>query len=111
MNKKLIRSTESDLHRIVKESVNKVLREGGLRVNYGTDNESLEKKWFVYDRLIHKIIEAKDDLKRITGNQDPDTPYYQKKDERLWNFTHALDKVLAEYGFEDGFDPTEDMSW
>lgn len=28
MNKKLIRLTESDLHRIVKESVNKVLREG-----------------------------------------------------------------------------------
>ena len=29
MNKKLIRLTESDLHRIVKESVNRVLREGG----------------------------------------------------------------------------------
>ena len=28
MNKKLIRLTETDLHRIVKESVNKVLREG-----------------------------------------------------------------------------------
>ena len=28
MNKKLIRLTESDLHRIVKKSVNKVLREG-----------------------------------------------------------------------------------
>ena len=30
MNKKLIRLTESDLHRIVKESVNKVLREAQL---------------------------------------------------------------------------------
>ena len=28
MNKKLIRLTESDLHRIVKQSVNKVLKEG-----------------------------------------------------------------------------------
>ena len=28
MNKKLIRLTEDDLHRIVKESVNKVLKEG-----------------------------------------------------------------------------------
>ena len=28
MNKKLIRLTESDLHKIVKESVNKVLNEG-----------------------------------------------------------------------------------
>jgi hypothetical protein len=28
MNKKLIRLTESDLHRIVKESVKKVIKEG-----------------------------------------------------------------------------------
>jgi hypothetical protein len=28
MNKKLIRLTESDLHRIVKESVNRIIREG-----------------------------------------------------------------------------------
>jgi hypothetical protein len=111
MNKKLVRLTESDLHRIVKESAKRILKEGGLRVNYGTDNESLEKKWLVYERLVHKIIEAKDDLKRITGNQGSDTPYYQKKDEMLWNFAHALDEVLAEYGLEDGFDPTEDMSW
>jgi hypothetical protein len=31
MNKKLIRLTESDLHRIVKESVNRVLKEGERR--------------------------------------------------------------------------------
>ena len=37
MNKKLIRLTESDLHRIVKESVNKTLKEG---LN---DNEGFEK--------------------------------------------------------------------
>lgn len=34
MNKKLIRLTESDLHRIVKESVNKVLRETIRQRNY-----------------------------------------------------------------------------
>lgn len=33
MNKKLIRLTESDLHRIVKESVKKVLKEGAIRRN------------------------------------------------------------------------------
>ena len=36
MNKKVIRLTESDLHRIVKESVNKVLREaedGNISMN------------------------------------------------------------------------------
>ena len=109
--KKTIRLTESDLYRIVNESAKRILKEGGLMVNYGTDNESLEKKWLVYERLVHKIIEAKDDLKRITGNQNVDTPSYQTKDEMLWNFANALDDVLAEYGLEDGFDPTEDMTW
>ena len=33
MNKKLIRLTESDLHRIVKESVNRILREAEYDVN------------------------------------------------------------------------------
>ena len=42
MNKKLIRLTESDLHRIVKESVNKVLNEIG-----GTSSG-------FYDRMLQK---------------------------------------------------------
>ena len=33
MNKKLIRLTESDLHRIVKESVKKILKESRLKSN------------------------------------------------------------------------------
>ena len=33
MNKKLIRLTESDLHRIVRESVNKILKEDGYLYN------------------------------------------------------------------------------
>ena len=33
MNKKLIKLTESDLHRIVKESVNRVLKEGSFNPN------------------------------------------------------------------------------
>ena len=35
MNKKLIRLTEQDLHRIVKESVNKILKEGYFDDPYG----------------------------------------------------------------------------
>ena len=109
--KQRIRLTEGDLHRIVKESVGMVLKEGGPRINFATDNEGLEKKWLVYERLVHKIIEAKEDLKRITGNQNPDTPYYKEKDEHLWNFAHSIDQVLLEYGLEDGFDSTEDVTW
>ena len=46
MNKRLIRLTESDLHRIVKESVKKVLKEGGLYAPIPQDNS--EKCWSVW---------------------------------------------------------------
>jgi len=43
MAKKLIRLTEQDLHRIVKESVNMILKEG----NYAQDKaRNCAKKWF-----------------------------------------------------------------
>ena len=45
MNKKLIRLTETDLHRIVKKSVNKVLREGvynGTGHYFGSNGDGLE---------------------------------------------------------------------
>ena len=42
MNRKLIRLTESDLHRIIKESVKKILKE----INK-TEKEKDEKKGFV----------------------------------------------------------------
>ena len=44
-NKKLIRLAEADLHRIVKESVNKVLREGvynGTGHYFGSNGDGLE---------------------------------------------------------------------
>ena len=41
MNKKLIRITESDLHRIVKQSVNRILRE-----DYGNNEISLNISYF-----------------------------------------------------------------
>ena len=41
MNKKLIRLTESDLHRIVRESVNKVLKERVIQIG---DDEYEEGK-------------------------------------------------------------------
>lgn len=47
MNKKLIRLTESDLHKIVKESVNRVL------------NEST-----IFDRKIPEVIEFLEELER-----------------------------------------------
>ena len=53
MNKKLIRLTESDLHRIVKESVNRVLREGEYNFASGTENYDVNSdEWKTnYDRM------------------------------------------------------------
>ena len=53
MNKKLIRLTESDLHRIVKESVNRVLREGEYNFASGTGNYDVNSdEWKTnYDRM------------------------------------------------------------
>ena len=49
MNKKLIRLTEADLHRIVRESVNKVLRESEDEFEYG---DSVETKPNTYRQVI-----------------------------------------------------------
>ena len=46
-NKKPIRLTESDLHRIVKRSMNKVLNEGGMQVNFPNTNDGIEKSYSV----------------------------------------------------------------
>lgn len=40
MNKKLIRLTEGDLHRIVKESVNRILNEVVINTPYGSVNHN-----------------------------------------------------------------------
>ena len=53
MNKKLIRLTESDLHRIVKESVNRILKEGEYNFASGTGNYDVNSdEWKTnYDRM------------------------------------------------------------
>ena len=53
MNKKLIRLTEGDLHKIVKESVNRVLREGEYNFASGTGNYDVNSdEWKTnYDRM------------------------------------------------------------
>ena len=55
MTKKLIRLTESDLHRIVKESVNKVLK------------ESLETQGIIasLEKLEDKLVDVASEIKRI----------------------------------------------
>ena len=53
MNKELIRLTEQDLHKIVKESVKRVLREGGYNFAASTGNYDVNSdEWKTnYDRM------------------------------------------------------------
>ena len=94
MNKKLIRLTEQDLHRIVKESVNRVLRESAYDMN------SLEYKqmydsggWNDEDDYMDKEIkdyEALPDKARHPYGADfPD--FSDRIKNRPWNF-NSVDK-------------------
>ena len=69
-NKKLIRLTESDLHRIVKESVKRVINEGN------SANAILRRKKQKQDRLKNAIIDA---FEKMFGEQTQ-----QKWDELYW---------------------------
>ena len=90
MNKKLIRLTESDLHRIVKESVNRVLNEvldtadSVMKFRHDKGNKlnkpmarlksKLNPKWADKKRdQMSKLYDREDDIRRIDrhlGNMD-----------------------------------------
>ena len=112
-SKKLIRLTEVDLHRIVKRSVNKVLNEGGMQVNFPNTNNGIEKKLFRYEKLVHRIKTSAEDLKTIAehnGTNNSSDANYDVERELVYLADKILG-VLEELGFEDGFDPTEHINW
>ena len=113
--KQVIRLTEGDLHRIVKESVGKIINEK----NFGIDkvHDSAERRWRTYEKLIIQINDAAQELKKITGYQDTSVPSYKEIEEPMYSFADAVLDVLDEYGYgEDGlngggFDPTLYQTW
>ncbi len=88
MNKKLIRLTESDLHRIVKESVNKILNE----------SQSNIMPYF------SKLENAKNGLSDVAFNC-PDIP--QEIRQEIIDCTRVIKRIMNEFtniGFVSGFD-------
>ena len=59
MSRKLIRLTESDLHRIVKESVNKLLREGSCTPidEANTDDANFENWKSTFNIYLSEMID------------------------------------------------------
>ena len=113
MNKKLIRLTESDLHNIVKESVNKILSE----MDWKTYANARDKQPLRYSRELgsydpntyHNRLFA---LTKELEKQGHKTPYSDaekqlrdkesKMRDRAWKFNDAAkDNFLKDYGFED----------
>ena len=78
MNKKLIRLTESDLHRIVKESVNKVLNEIGdtPRGQYHLGRSTM-RKLMNHDGEGAAEIDNYSKSKGITDGDWMTSPYYR----------------------------------
>lgn len=89
MNKKLIRLTESDLHKVIKESVNKVLT---------------ELDWKTYANAEKKMRERGADYWERNGEKFPDTiskaANARIRAERLGNA--AMDAFDSEYGYKQG---------
>lgn len=107
MNKRLIRLTESDLHRIVKESVGKILNESKGRKTKNVNevyNKYNELQRFAYENqqfrpMIQKLADFAEDVAQIGKMRGKDNYYqfYHKLNgdilqmNNLWNFLDDID--------------------
>ena len=87
MNKKLIRLTESDIHKIVKESVNRVLKEG---VEFSSEDP--QEEWMYYQ---NKLQQEFDELGVMVLNKiprnDPDRQIIQRYIRMIQTHLHTLE--------------------
>ena len=74
--KQLIRLTEGDLHRVIKESVNKVLKEGRYSGEYDRtgspldDNEYVESLEYILDSITNgNISQAKEMISELSQSE------------------------------------------
>ena len=106
MNKKLIRLTESDLHRIVKESVNRILREsqfGNYRVSrspkkkYADERKDNEGDWEDHSKNYESIEEGKRILREDAENVYRGVSLPYNCDIKVWG--PKIDICLDEKGW------------
>jgi hypothetical protein len=87
MNKKLIRLTENDLHKIVKESVNRVMKEG---VEFSSEDP--QEEWMYYQ---NKLQQEFDELGIMVLNKiprnDPDRQIIQRYIRMIQTHLHTLE--------------------
>ena len=104
MNKKLIRLTESDLHRIVKESVRKVLREAAYDINSPEYKQMYDSGGWDDDeddetsKEIRGYESLPDKARHPYGAEIPDFSDRIKKRNGLGHWKPNADDVLASKG-------------
>ena len=102
MNKKLIRLTEQDLNRMVKASVNRVLREdsrdidddsyfgGGLSDRYFDDYDDVPDNDRISQKQISQLDNISDIIADIANNTSDDT-------DLLFQAVDCIDKFISRY--------------
>lgn len=82
MNKKLIKLTESDLHKIVKESVNRIMNEGWMNGDYIDDEH--------YDAM----MQAKDESDMDADEMGEPTKEDIQKTNDYWKAVKCVKKLV-----------------
>lgn len=114
--KKKIRLSENDLHRVIKESVKKILNEGGPRTFTGADNESIEKRLGYYEILVKRIKDSAEEIIRVVESSpdwNENNSYVEDKyDENyLRNLAQNVLEIIENCWGGDGYDPTQHITW
>ena len=91
MNKKVIRLNESDLHRIVKESVNRVINEADSQININTKTREIYA--IAYDIMqaydLSTAINVLENVKNdIQYYEDENGPYQRDYRNRINSWEH-----------------------
>ena len=86
MAKKLVRLTESDLHNIIKESVNKVLNE----ISY---NKAKDAYYTSYDNYVNDLIKGKKPSER--KRKQVDNLYNHMNDRRSENIDYNMPAIIV----------------
>lgn len=116
-NKRTYRLTENKLRGVIREAVKSVLAEGGQRYRFGSDNDSIEKKLSLYEKLVRQIIDSAERIITIVENSpqwnDETSVGDPLGENSLHWFASSVLKAANEnldLG-EDGYDPTSYMTW
>lgn len=99
-NKRIIRFTEGDLHRLIKESVNKVLKEtsidndnyfgGGLPDKYFDDNDYVLDNDKISKKEINQLETIADTIANIANNTSDDASL-------LYEAINCIEKFISHY--------------